>query len=289
MPESPVHTVAIVGAGLIGTSFGLALRRAGFAGRILGVSSPGAIREAFQAGAIDEAASLEDAAGRAGAIYLSQTIGRILETLHCIDQWVSPGTLITDAGSTKRAIIRTARAHIRRGLFIGGHPMAGKERSGAAEADASLFEGRTYVLTPDPASDLETPAGRWLVNWVERIGAALVVTDADEHDRIVSFTSHLTQLASTALAGTVAVHLDSPEQLALSGPGLVDATRLAMSPYDVWRDILETNADSIDRALAIYIHQLETLRENLRTRWMREEFERAAELAARLRGGRAAL
>ena len=280
---SSVDTIAIVGVGLIGASFGLAVKAAGFRGRIIGVSSEGAIRDASAKGAIDEALPLSGAAAQADLIYLSQPIGRILDTIRHVDEWTRPGILITDAGSTKRAIVSAARRHIRRGQFLGGHPLAGKEKSGAAEGDGGLFAGRTYVLTPSHPDKLETPAARWLVSWLGKIGAVLHVLDADEHDRVVSFTSHLAQLASTALASTVAESLDPPDELAVSGPGLTDTTRLALSPYEVWRDILETNADSIERALEAYIQKLESLRENLRTRQMREEFQAAAALAARLR------
>jgi prephenate dehydrogenase len=100
---------------------------------------------------------------------------------------------------------------------------------------------------------------------------------------VVSFTSHLAQLASTGLASTLTENLHPKERLAVAGPGLIDMTRLALSSYDLWRDILATNADAIDRALGLYIQELEHLRENLRTRQLEEEFRKAAELAARLR------
>jgi prephenate dehydrogenase len=278
-----MDTVAIVGVGLIGASFGLALKKAGFKGLVIGVSSEGAIRDARALGAIDEALPLPEAAAQADLIYLSQPIGRILETLRHLDPWVRPGALITDAGSTKRAIVGAAGRHIRRTQFLGGHPLAGKERSGAAEGEADLFRGRAYVLTPSSPGELETPAARWLVEWIGRIGGVLYTLGPAEHDRVVSFTSHLAQLASTALAATVAEHLSPPGELAISGPGLADTTRLALSPYEVWRDILETNADCIDAALDAFIQKLESLRENLRTRQMRDEFRSAAALAARLR------
>src|SRR5215471_17124947 len=112
-----MQTVAIVGVGLIGGSFGLALKKAGFTGSILGVSSPATIEAALARGAVDTGQSLADAAASADLIYLSQPIGRILDTLRHIDEFVNPGTLITDAGSTKSAIVSAARLHIRRGIF----------------------------------------------------------------------------------------------------------------------------------------------------------------------------
>jgi prephenate dehydrogenase len=157
--------------------------------------------------------------------------------------------------------------------------MAGKETRGAESADASLFEGRTWVLTPDEPSELETPAARDFRGWLERIGARVVVVDSDEHDRVVSLTSHLPQLASTALASLA----EDARRLEISGSGLADMTRLAASSYDLWRDILATNSNYIDRALTDYIQKLEHIRENLRTRQLQLEFERGAQLAARLR------
>jgi prephenate dehydrogenase len=135
------------------------------------------------------------------------------------------------------------------------------------------------VLTPDEAQELETPPARAFRGWLGRIGARVVVLDADEHDRIVARTSHLPQLASTALAATVA----AGPHAEVSGSGLLDMTRLALSSYDLWRDILATNSDHIDKALAEYIQELEHIRENLRTRQLQEEFERGAGLARGLR------
>lgn len=278
-----MNSVAIVGTGLIGASFGLALRRAGFRGPILGVSSPAAIAEAVAAGGIDGGAALADAVGAADLVFLSQSIGRILDTVRHLDPLLKPGALVTDAGSTKTEIVDLARQQLRRGQFLGGHPMAGKETRGAGAAEADLFEGRTWVLTPDEPAELETAAARDLLEWLRRIGARLVVLDCDEHDRVVAFTSHLAQLASTALASTVAENLAREGHLKVAGPGLADMTRLALSSYDLWRDILATNSEHIDRALGRYIQELEHIRENLRTRQLQEEFARGAGLAAKVR------
>jgi prephenate dehydrogenase len=278
-----MQTVAIIGTGLIGASFGLAIRQAGFQGSILGVSSAPALADAQQAGAIDRGASLAEAAAQADLVFLSQAIGRILDTIRHLDPLLRPGALVTDAGSTKTEIVDRARQFIRRGQFLGGHPMAGKEQRGASVAEASLFEGRTWALTPDEPAELETPAAREFRQWLERIGANVIVLDCEEHDRTVALTSHLAQLASTALAATVGDCLGHSRHLRVAGPGLVDMTRLALSPYDLWRDILATNSEPIERALSRYIQELEHIRENLRSRQLQDEFGRAAELAARLR------
>jgi prephenate dehydrogenase len=278
-----VKNVAIIGTGLIGASFGLALRQAGFEGAIVGVSSPRALADATAAGAIDRGAPLADAVPQADLVFLSPTIGRILDTIRHLDPLVRPGALVTDAGSTKCEIVDLARQTITRCQFLGGHPMAGKEKRGAAEADGGLFRGRTWALTPDEPAELETPAAREFRAWLERLGARVVVLDSDEHDRLVALTSHLPQLASTALAATLEDRLKGAGLLAVAGPGLLDTTRLALSSYDLWRDIVATNTEHIERALAAYIQKLEHMRENLRTRQLQEEFERGAALAGRLR------
>ena len=278
-----MKAVAIVGTGLIGASFGLALRKAGFSGPIIGVSSDRAIADALRVRAIDRKASLAEAAAESDLIFLAQPIGRILDTIRHLDPLVRTDAIVTDAGSTKCEIADLALQQIRRCQFLGGHPMAGKESRGASAADADLFRGATWVLTPEDPAELHTPAAIDLVHWLKKIGANPVAMDPEEHDRVVSLTSHLAQLASTALASTVAEGIGEDERLGVAGPGLKDMTRLALSSYELWRDILATNSEPIDRALERYIQKLEHLRENLRTRQLQEEFERGAGLARRLR------
>jgi prephenate dehydrogenase len=271
-----VTAASIVGVGLIGGSFALALRKAGFTGRIIGVSSAPAIRTALDHGVIDDALPLAEAAAVSDLIYLAQPIERILETLDVLDAYVRPGTLITDAGSTKSAIVARAGKTIRRGRFVGGHPMAGKESRGVEKADAHLFRGRPYVLTGRDAA---------LEAWIAGIGGRLVVLTAEEHDRLVAVTSHLPQLISTALASVIGAQ-DGAESVA--GPASIDLTRLALSPYDIWRDIFATNSPSIDAALVAFIAKLEELRANLSAPEMQQEFEQAAKAAQALRVGQVA-
>src|SRR5450432_2944248 len=194
-----MNTVAIFGVGLIGGSFALALRKAGFSGRIIGVSSPPTIRRALELGVIDEGVPAQEAAQAADLIYLAQPILRIVEILPELEHWVHPEALVTDAGSTKSAIVERAGA-ISRCQFLGGHPMAGREQRGVEAADPGLFRGRPYVLTPRSEAELHTPQARDFVDWIERIGAFTVILSPAEHDRIVAYTSHLPQLASTGLA-----------------------------------------------------------------------------------------
>src|ERR1051326_7444375 len=257
-----MSNVAIIGTGLIGASFGLALRQAGFDGAITGVSSKSALADALAAGAIDRGAPLADAVAQADLVFLSQAIGRILDTLRHLDVLVRPGALVTDAGSTKGEIVDAAWQNLSRCQFLGGHPMAGKEKRGAAAADPELFRGCTWILTPAEPGELSTPAAAAFVGGIRRICGRPVVMAAAEHDRVVSYTSHLAQMVSTALAATLAGKIRS-EDLAVSGPGLMDMTRLALSSYDLWRDILATNAPQIERALVDYIQELEHMREKI--------------------------
>ena len=161
-----MKTVVIVGVGLIGGSFALALRKAGFGGRIIGVSSPKTVEAARKRGAIDEAASLEKAVPWADLVYLAQPISRIVSTIEDIEPLLREGALVTDAGSTKAEIVAQAGRFIKKAQFLGGHPMAGKEKRGVEEADPDLFAGRTYVLTPEGPQDLETPAAADFVEWI---------------------------------------------------------------------------------------------------------------------------
>jgi prephenate dehydrogenase len=261
----------------MGGSFALALRRAGFDGRIVGVSSPPAIEEALRHNVIDAPAALSDAAAEADLIYLAQPIARIIETIPKLAPHLKPGALVTDAGSTKRAICAAAAAHLPAGQFLGGHPMAGKEVRGAGAADAALFEGRPYVLTPAPGQ----PMNEELLGWVRRIGARPVVATPEEHDRLVAASSHLPQLLSTALAALLAGRPDDIAQVA--GPGLLDMTRLALSDYGIWRDILATNRAEILAVLDAAITQLGETRAALASSSLEEDFARGAGFAAALR------
>lgn len=267
-----MQRVAIVGVGLIGASFGLALRKAGYTGSIIGVSSARSIEAAKKCGAIDEGAALEDAAASSDLIFLSQPILGIIETLKRLNLLVKPGALVTDAGSTKAAIADAAAQYLTNGTFIGGHPMAGKEQRGAEAADADLFRNRPWILT----SSREHPIAMEFRAWLDKIGARVRILDAATHDRLVAWSSHLPQLASTALAA--AIHDRQPDAATVAGPGLTDMTRLAMSSYDLWHDILETNQTEVAAALDAYIAKLQSLRVDIE-----REFASGAEFAQTVR------
>ena len=249
-----MRTVAIAGVGLIGASFGLALRNAGFQGTILGVSSQRSVDQALERGAIDRGASLEEAAATADLIFLSQPIYGIVETLGKLDPMVRRDALVTDAGSTKTVIAEAARRSLTRCAFLGGHPMAGKELRGAAAADGDLFRGRPWILT----EELDHPVARVLRQWIGLFGAREIILDPETHDRLVAWGSHLPQVASTALAAVVGDQ--SPGSAQIAGPGLMDMTRLAMSSFDLWGDILDTNSVAVGEALDAYIARLQAIR-----------------------------
>jgi prephenate dehydrogenase len=280
-----LKTVVIVGVGLIGGSFAKALRAVGFQGRIIGVSSPPVVEEALELGVIDAAAALDEAVPQADLIYLAQPILKIIETLGKLSGLTREDALVTDAGSTKVEIARKADVSLPGGSFLGGHPMAGKETRGVACADPDLFRGRTYLLCPSRDEDLQRPAAQAFTELLGRMGAVIHVVTPEEHDQVVALTSHLPQLASTALSSLLGSKLRDDE-LAAGGPGLLDMTRLSMSSYEIWADILETNRPVIDKALELYIEQLEQLRNDLGGSGAGEMFRQGSTFRNRLQNRR---
>ena len=272
-----IRQVTICGVGLIGGSFGLALKKAGFTGRVVGYGRPATMERAQRRGAIDCGSSnLAEAVADADLVYLAAPILTILELMGKLPPLVKEGCLVTDAGSTKGVICDKGM-----GLFpgppwfVGGHPIAGKESAGVENADADLFQGARYALTPYSRHHLDEPAARSLAAWLDCIGARVLILDAELHDEIVAWTSHLPQLISTGLAVAVKENVKLPEDLELSGGGLRDASRLADSRYTVWRDICLTNTENLERTLSTCIQTLEHMRDNLRTREMERMFEHA--------------
>ncbi|OFW00808.1 MAG: hypothetical protein A3G20_05465 [Acidobacteria bacterium RIFCSPLOWO2_12_FULL_59_11] len=280
-----IRQITICGVGLIGGSLGLALKKAGFQGRIVGHGRPATLEKAQRLGAIDSgSANLAEAVAEADVVYLSTPILSILELLGKLPAMVKQEALVTDAGSTKAAICDRANGLFPgKPWFVGGHPMAGKETTGVGSADADLFQGARYALTPYSRHHLDPPVVRAFVAWLDRIGARILILDAEVHDEIVTWTSHLPQLVSTALAVAVMENLKVPEDLELSAGGLRDASRLAESAYRVWRDICLTNAENLEQALTALTQVLEHLRDNLRTRELEQIFERANELRRQLK------
>jgi prephenate dehydrogenase len=252
--------IAIVGVGLVGGSFALAVRRAGMCERISGWDSREVLEQAMARGVIDgvEEAFESGEMSEADLVYLAAPVGAIGSFLRTRSQSLKPGAIVTDAGSTKRDICRIARNALPREVaFIGGHPMAGSERAGVEFADADLFRGAAYALVP--GDDASPDAVRAIVDIVEGIGAMPISLTAEQHDRIAARISHAPQLVSTALALAVSRTNDA-QAFALVGSGVLDMTRLAESRWSVWEDICRTNSDEITSALDDVIAQMEAVR-----------------------------
>jgi prephenate dehydrogenase len=279
-----MQTVAILGVGLIGGSFGLAMRNSGLGLRVLGVSSPKTIEKALEKGAIDAAVTMEQALAEADFVLLASPIQTILDTLPAVLRRARPDALVTDVGSTKRQIVECARANSGGALFIGGHPMAGKEARGVSSASDDLFVGRPWFLTPLEPDHLNDRRAVDFGLWLGLLGARPVVVDAAQHDKLVAASSHLPQFASVALASALEKHPAAKHITATAGPGLKDSLRLAMSSADIWRDIVATNRDEILAALNSYSSALAEVREAVEQNRLDELFARANTFARAVRG-----
>jgi len=260
--------VTIVGCGLIGASFGLALKEAGACARVAGWDvDESALASALRRGAVDEVDAAFDGSGGVSAsdlVYLAMPVGGIVEFLRAGAPGVGPGALLTDAGSTKAEVCRAARARGGRGWrFVGGHPVAGSHLGGATHARADLFRGAPYVLTP-PEEGGDAGALDALAGTLARLGARVRLMGAAEHDRALALVSHLPQLVSCALAATAEGRLEAGAHAALCGSGYRDMTRLAASPWGIWRDILATNPSEIADALDPLVERLAAVRDELR-------------------------
>ena len=285
---APFSRVAVIGTGLIGGSFALAVRRAFPGIRITGWDKPSVLERAHELGVIDEAkAELPEALAGAELVYIALPVGLAIERLPEIAGHVAHHALATDACSTKRTICAAAeKCFSDDSAFLGGHPMAGSEVSGIDGADASLFQGAKYALVGaenglisgeqmDRIEQADTRIANF-VRLIEAIGARPIWIDAVTHDRAAAFVSHLPQLVSVALAGVTREATDQTGlPLTLAGRGLRDALRLAGSPYSVWRDIVLTNTDNLDMALDRLSQAIEHLRAHLRQRELEEEFSAA--------------
>ena len=278
--------VTIIGLGLIGGSWALALKARGIAARRVGCDKPEVLERALAAGMIDEGfAGPREAIRGADLIILATPVGAILDLLPQIKQAADPRALVTDVGSTKRLICLRAREMFgEEPLFLGGHPLAGKERSGVENASATLFDNARYVMTPLLPNHLEDARIKGFCALVESVGARPFVTEASTHDRAVAFFSHLPQLVSSGLASMIADQ--SAEEflpLDLAASGFRDVTRLAESPYGVWRDICLTNIENIQSALDALIDKLEDMKLHLSDRELERDFIKGFKLREKLR------
>jgi prephenate dehydrogenase len=274
-----MERVFIIGTGLIGASTGLALRVAGFAGRIDGWDASSLeMAAAVQMGAIDGRASNRDdaleLAGLADVIVLAVPVLAIKDWMQQLAPVLRAGQLVTDVGSTKVEIVELAErlfVDTERASFLPGHPMAGKESGGALLAEAGLFDGAMWLFTPTTL-EMTAMEKEWR-GWVGCFGSRTLDMDAARHDELCAWVSHLPQMLSTALAALLEDRFgDAPEIAAIGGRALKETTRLGASPYSMWRDVALTNTGPVADTLLALEQRLQHVRENLRTPELRDEF-----------------
>ena len=279
-----VQRILIIGTGLLGASTGLALRAHGFAGEVIGWDkNPSSLQTARDRGALTAAA--EDplqAARKAEIILLAGPVLSILDWMERLAGVLAPHQLVTDVGSTKQQITQAAIEHYNRAgraAFLPGHPMAGKEVSGAQNADATLFRGAVWLFTP-PDPFTPTPEAGALAaelrTLIEAFGCRTLDMDAARHDELLAWVSHLPQFLATALSALFEDEFGADADLrAIGGRAMREMTRLGSSPYSMWRDIALSNTEHVEHALLALEQRLAHMREMLRTPELREEFERA--------------
>jgi len=289
MSPHAISRVTILGTGLIGGSFGLALHKYTTDICISGWDRTEIVSDAHARGAIDAPfyGDIAPAVQNADLIYIALPIAATIDLLPEIAQHAPTRALVTDACSTKVRIAEAAEEVFpadKGPLFLGGHPMAGKELSGIAHADADLFRGNTYALIGASAVQ-EDPRVSAFVKILDKIGARPLWLGAPQHDYAVGLASHLPQLAAVALAGFLYATLDENGlPITLAGPGLRDSLRLAGSSYATWRDIVLTNQEVLSAALDLFARRLDDLRERLASRELEADFDAANELYKLLRG-----
>jgi prephenate dehydrogenase len=252
--------IGIVGLGLIGGSIALASRQIWPSSLVIGVDNKDVLETAMRLHAIDVAADDPIVLAEADLVILAAPVRQNIALLGELDDNVRQAAVVTDTGSTKRAVVQAARQLPPRFTFIGGHPLGGAARGGLEHARPDLFQGRPWLLTPEddaPADGLEK-----LSAFVRALGAEPRQLRVEAHDALLAFLSHLPQLTASALMKVVG-NAVGEDGLALAGRGLADTTRLASSPPEIWRDIVATNADEIGPALDALIAVLQELRRDL--------------------------
>jgi prephenate dehydrogenase len=267
--SSRLPKLVVLGVGLIGGSFALALKARGVVGEVVGVGrSRGNLDEALATGVIDRAV-LRDGPwvrelGDADIVLLATPVGEFPALLAAMPGTLAKGAVVTDGGSTKQDVVAAARAHLGAALprFVPAHPIAGTEQSGASAAFATLFEGRHAVLTPLPETDA-TALARVRTLW-EACGADVVTIDAPSHDRILGAVSHLPHFLAAAYVAELAVRPESGELFGLAGSGFRDFTRIAAASPAMWHDIGIANRVALRHEIAAFRGALDVLDAALR-------------------------
>ena len=260
--------VAVIGVGLIGGSFSLASKEKKLCGRVVGVGrSPANLKLALERGIVDSVESDISAAVRdADLVLVSAPVAQFENIFRKIKDILKPGALVTDAGSTKRDVVATARAALggKIAQFIPAHPIAGAERSGAAAANAGLFQDRRVVLAPlaeNRLQDVETVAALWCA-----IGARVSRMTPEEHDQVFAAVSHLPHLLAYALVSDVSRRPNSAQLFGYAAGGFRDFTRIASSHPEMWRDICVANSDQLLKEVSLFSGELEKIRKFLETK-----------------------
>lgn len=280
--KNEIKKVVIYSVGLLGGSFGLALKQSGFTGEIIGISSRKGIDGALSVGAIDKGYGydqIEEVVKDADLIILASPINGILDAIQKLSKINLPDNLlISDVGSTKEKITEVAEKFLPDNVsFIGGHPMAGSEKSGPQASDAFLFENAIYVLTESnktKENDIED-----FSDFLSKMLNCRVVTlKAATHDKIAATISHVPHLVAVALVNMAAkVESEIDGTLDLAAGGFKSLTRIASSPYGMWNDIYESNKESTLEILDKYIDELKITRKALVDRELEEKFNSASE------------
>jgi prephenate dehydrogenase len=240
-----IDTHTIVGVGLIGGSIGLAARRRGVAARVVGVGwRPATLDRACALGAIDEGTlDLAAAVHRADLAVFCTPVELIAEQVRATAPGCRPGTLLTDAGSTKAAIVAAVRGRLPAGVhFVGSHPLAGSEKRGPDFADANLFQGRLTVVTP--AGPEDAAAAERISDFWRALGSRVRMMDPAAHDAALALTSHLPHLLASALASIL-----PPDLADLTATGFRDTTRVAAGDPAIWTGIFAQNRTAVLQAL----------------------------------------
>ena len=252
--------IAIVGLGLIGGSIAFGAKRAWPSTHVIGLDREAVVHEALSRRAIDAVADDLAAVADADLIVLAAPVRQNTVLLQRVAAHVSPSAVVTDVGGTKRTIVAVAAALSPPVTFVGGHPIGGGARGGFEFATAGLFARRPWIFTPHDAAGYDAVSR--LSIFVTGLGAHPTTMSAADHDRLMALISHLPQLTATALMEVVG-RAATADGLRMAGQGLVDTTRLASSPADVWRDICVTNTDEIRGALDLLIERLSKMRSDL--------------------------
>ena len=261
--EPPIfQKIGIVGLGLIGGSIALAARQLWPSSLVIAVDNKDVLETAMRLHAIDVAADDLIVLAEADLVILAAPVRQNLALLEALDENVRQPAVITDTGSTKRAIVEAAKQLPSRFTFIGGHPLGGAAAAGLENARPDLFKNRPWLFTP--VNDAGGDALEKLTAFARALGALPRTVSVAGHDRLLAFLSHLPQLTASALMQVVGTAVGE-DGLGLAGRGLVDTTRLASSPAEIWKDIAATNADEIGDALDTLISLLQELRGDLQS------------------------